>query len=148
MDFLPLIQASLVKILRSHWSVQAIILTDRTGLTMLSLSRDEETKNHMTGMGALASALFCGAAAQGQDLLGNLEITISEFEEGKILLKGTGPGIIVVITNHRAALSKIRTAMKRHGSEVQQILELQGADKTEQVTTADDLSKVLDILDI
>ena len=60
---------------------------------------------------------------------------------------GTGPGIIVVIANHRAALSKIRTAMKRHGTEVQQILEQQAADKTEQVATADDLTKALDLLD-
>ncbi|MHA1169322.1 MAG: hypothetical protein ACTSRU_15965 [Candidatus Hodarchaeales archaeon] len=147
MDFLPLIQASLVKILRSHWSVQAIILTDRTGLTMLSLSRDKDTRNHMAGMGALASALFCGAAAQGQDLLGNLEITISEFKEGKILLKGTGPGIIVVITSHRAALNKIRVAMKRYGAEVQKILEQQSAGRTDENDTADNLSKALDLLD-
>ncbi|MHA2298495.1 MAG: roadblock/LC7 domain-containing protein [Candidatus Hodarchaeales archaeon] len=123
MDYLPLVQTILVKVLKSERLIQAVLLTDRTGLIILSVSKEQRVGAHALGMGSLASALFCGADAQGKDLLGNLEMSISEFIDGKIFLMGTGPkAIMVVISGKLASIKKIRRSMKRYSGNIQQLL--------------------------
>ena len=122
-DLIPQIQKYLVKILKSERMVQSVVLTDSTGLTLTSVSKDKEVISHSSAIGSLACALYSGSAAHGQDLLGNLELMLSEYKDGKIFLKKIQRNaIIVVVTKIRANLYKIRYAMKRYGKEISALL--------------------------
>ncbi|MFW9993491.1 MAG: roadblock/LC7 domain-containing protein [Candidatus Odinarchaeota archaeon] len=150
MDYLPLIQSDLIKVLKSERLIQAVILTDRTGLVILTASKDERAGTHAIGLGALASALFSGMANQGSELLGDLELTISEFADGKIFLIGTGPkAIMAVIAKKQASVSRIRRAMKLYSKSIQQQLATHGPDeeRKSKKIAKDRLSQALDLLD-
>jgi len=108
----------LVKVLRSHGSVVVVILADRTGLTISRVARllVKETlgEYELESIGAIGSAVFMGASEQGNTLsLGELDLMIAEFGEGKILTSSCGPsGILITVTDDRSQLGLIRMQMK------------------------------------
>lgn len=146
MDVLPLIQTKLVKVLRAERTIQAVILTDRTGLVLISVTKNQQSDS-LIGMGALASALYLGTEAQGESSFGDLDLTASEFRDGKIFLKGCGTAIMVVLTKNLASIKKVRTAMKRISIEIEELLK--GAEPVKSmVDDIKSISRVLDELNI
>ncbi|MHA2364438.1 MAG: roadblock/LC7 domain-containing protein [Candidatus Hodarchaeales archaeon] len=108
----------LTKIQRSHTSVAVTILGDRTGLTIARVARllVKETLGEydLESIGAIGSAVFMGASEQGNTLsLGDLELMIAEFGEGKILTSQCGlHGILIVVTDDSTQLGLIRMQLK------------------------------------
>lgn len=146
MDVLPLIQSKLVRVLKAERTIQAVILTDRTGLVLLSVTKNQKSDS-LVGMGALASALYLGTEAQGVGSFGDLDLTASEFKDGKIFLKGCGATIMVVLTKNLASIKKIRITMKRISIEIEELLKSAEPIK-KAIEDVESISRVLDSLDI
>ena len=112
------IHKELTKLLKSDTSIKVTLLGDRTGLTIARASRllVSETMGafDLESIGAIASAVFCGAAEQGSALtLGGLGLMLAEFTDGKILTAQSGErGVLVVVAESDAQLGLIRVRMK------------------------------------
>jgi predicted regulator of Ras-like GTPase activity (Roadblock/LC7/MglB family) len=112
------IHRELTRLLKSDTSIKVTLLGDRTGLTIARASRllVSETMGafDLESIGAIASAVFCGAAEQGSALaLGGLGLMLAEFTDGKILTAEVGTrGVLVVVAESDAQLGLIRVRMK------------------------------------
>ena len=126
----------LSKIIKSESGIKKVILVDRTGLTIASVSKFSYFPADVDGIGAIASAVFCASEEQGKNLeLGNLEIVTSEFMGGTIFASSCGPkGVLTLISDPDINIGLIRLILKRSGDELKDILD-------------EFLSETLDIMD-
>ncbi|NVM36861.1 MAG: roadblock/LC7 domain-containing protein [Candidatus Lokiarchaeota archaeon] len=115
----------LSKIIKSESGIKKVILVDRTGLTIASVSKFSYFPADVDGIGAIASAVFCASEEQGKNLeLGNLEIVTSEFMGGKIFASSCGPkGVLTLISDPDINIGLIRLILKRSGDELKEILD-------------------------
>ncbi|MHA2038144.1 MAG: roadblock/LC7 domain-containing protein [Promethearchaeota archaeon] len=115
----------LSKIIKSESGIKKVILVDRTGLTIASVSKFSYFPADVDGIGAIASAVFCASEEQGKNLeLGNLEIVTSEFGGGKIFASSCGPkGVLTLISDPDINIGLIRLILKRSGDELKEILD-------------------------
>ena len=116
----------LSKILKSDVGIKKVILVDRTGLTIASVSNFSYFPANVDGIGAIASAVFGASEEQGKRLdIGDLEIVTSEFSGGKIFVSSCGPkGVITLITDPDINIGLIRLLIKRSGKELKEILDV------------------------
>ncbi|MHA2226797.1 MAG: roadblock/LC7 domain-containing protein [Candidatus Hodarchaeales archaeon] len=123
------INRELTRLLKSDTSVKVTLLGDRTGLTIARASRllVSETMGafDLESIGAIASAVFCGAAEQGSALtLGELGIMLAEFADGKILTAQSGErGVLVVVAESDAQLGLIRVRMKESSEKLSDLMD-------------------------
>ena len=123
------INRELTRLLKSDTSVRVTLLGDRTGLTIARASRllVSETMGafDLESIGAIASAVFCGAAEQGSALtLGELGIMLAEFTDGKILTAQSGErGVLVVVAESDAQLGLIRMRMKESSEKLSNLMD-------------------------
>jgi len=115
----------LPKIIKSVSGIKKVILVDKTGLTIASVSKFSYFPVDIEEIGAIASAVFCASEEQGKNLdLGDLEIVTSEFSEGKIFASSCGPkGVLTLISDPDINIGLIRLMLKRSGDEMKEILD-------------------------
>jgi len=115
----------LSKIIKSESGIKKVILVDRTGLTIASVSKFSYFPSDVDGIGAVTSAVICASEEQGKNLdLGDLEIVTSEFSGGKIFTSSCGPkGIFTLISDPDINIGLIRLMLKRSGDELKEILD-------------------------
>lgn len=115
----------LSKVLNSESGIKKVILVDRTGLTIASVSKFSYFPGDVEGIGAIAGAVFSATEEQGECLkLGGLQIVTSEFSEGKIFSSGCGSSaVIVIISDPDINIGLIRLILVRITAELQEILE-------------------------
>ena len=115
----------LSKVIKSESGIKKVILVDRTGLTIASVSKFSYFPADVDGIGAIASAVFCASEEQGKNLeLGDLEIVTSEFSGGKIFASSCGPkGVLTLISDPDINIGLIRLILKRSGDELKEILD-------------------------
>ena len=105
--------------------IQRVILADKTGLTIAHTSRfafDEEVD--IDGLGAIASAVYLASEQQGSNVeLSTLEVIISEFHNGKILVASCGSSVLCVITESRIQIGMVRQTMKQAAKLIGDILD-------------------------
>jgi len=132
----------LSKIIKSESGIKKVILVDRTGLTIASVSKFSYFPADVDGIGAIASAVFCASEEQGKNLeLGNLEIVTSEFVNGKIFASSCGPkGVLTLISDPDINIGLIRLILKRSGDELKEILDEFLAESPDLVDSGLDLS--------
>ena len=108
----------LSKIIKSESGIKKVILVDRTGLTIASVSKFSYFPSDVDGIGAVTSAVICASDEQGKNLdLGDLEIVTSEFSGGKIFASSYGPkGVIALISDPDINIGLIRLILKRFGA--------------------------------
>ncbi len=114
----------LSKIIKSDGGIKKVILVDRTGLTLASVSKFSYFPADIDGIGAIASAIFSALEYQGKSLRhGDLEIFTSEFSGGKIFATSCGPkGVLTLISDPEINIGLIRLILKRSGDELKEIL--------------------------
>ncbi|MFW9866593.1 MAG: roadblock/LC7 domain-containing protein [Candidatus Thorarchaeota archaeon] len=107
----------LSKIINSERGIEKVILVDRTGLTIASVSKFSYFRTNVHEIGAVASAVFYASEEQGENLeLGDLEMLTSEFSEGKIFVSNFGRKIIIsLISDSDVNIGLIRLILKRSG---------------------------------
>lgn len=139
-DFNKEIYKIISHVLKCDFSVSVVILGDRTGLTIARVSRllVAETMGDydLESIGAIASAVFCGAAEQGVSLsLGELDLMVAEFTEGKILTAQCESGILIVVTDNDTQLGLIRVEMKKSSEKLATIMNQMAGAQTVTTTT-------------
>jgi len=132
----------LSKIIKSESGIKKVILVDRTGLTIASVSKFSYFPADVDGIGAIASAVFCASEEQGKNLeLGDLQIVTSEFINGKIFASSCGPkGVLTLISDPDINIGLIRLILKRSGDELKDILDEFLAESPDLVDSGLDLS--------
>lgn len=110
--------------LKTDIGIKKLMLVDRTGLTIASVSKFSYFPNDMDGIGAIASAVFVACEEQGKNLdIGDLNIVTSEFSGGKIFVSDCGPkGVIALVSDPDINIGLIRLLLKRSRKELKDVL--------------------------
>ena len=115
----------LSKIIKSESGIKKVILVDRTGLTIASISKFSYFPADVDGVGAIMSAVICASEEQGKYLeLGDLEIVTCEFSGGKIFTSSCGPkAALILISDPDINIGLIRLILKRSGDKLKELLD-------------------------
>jgi predicted regulator of Ras-like GTPase activity (Roadblock/LC7/MglB family) len=107
----------LSKIIRSDSGIKKVIVVDRTGLIIASVSKFSYFPTGVDEIGAAVSAVVCASEEQGKNLeLGDLKIITSEFSNGKIFATKFGRKLIIFLISGSAInIGLIRLILKRSG---------------------------------
>ena len=120
------INAILHEIITSDANINHVILADKTGLTLAYSSRFAFDEFETEALGAIASAVYLASEQQGQNVgLNELDIIISEFEDGLILVASCGSTVLCLITDTGVALGMVRRTMKMAAEKIRNILDVE-----------------------
>ncbi|MCH8908212.1 MAG: roadblock/LC7 domain-containing protein [Candidatus Heimdallarchaeota archaeon] len=124
------IQSICHKILVETPGVSRVILADKTGLTLVHLSRFDFDLRDVESMGAIASAVYLASEQQGYNVgLEVMTTLVSEFKEGKILVASCGNAVLCLITDNDVALGMARMTTNQAAQGIENLLdELIGED--------------------
>jgi len=102
--------------------IKHILLADRTGVTLLSHSRNP-WESIMDGMGAIISAVFVASEQQGMSLSsGKLDMVTSEFGKHKVFSMSVGDTILSIITARNVQMGLIRLLLNKYGKAIEDLL--------------------------
>ncbi|MFW9998486.1 MAG: roadblock/LC7 domain-containing protein [Candidatus Hodarchaeota archaeon] len=126
----------LTSIINSAPGLKYALLTDDTGITILSQSKFKFSGHHgisVEKIGAIGSAVFVAGEEQGHILgYGSINLQITEYLEGMIFSMKVGKGVLCVVTDQNAQIGFIRVTMKKWGPMLKTILDRYlKADQTE-----------------
>ena len=115
----------LSEVLNSESGIKKVILVDRTGLTIASVSKFSYFPADVDGIGAIAGAVFSATEEQGESLeLGGLHLVTTEFSGGKIFTSGCGSkAVLTLISDPDINIGLIRLILERFGHELKKILD-------------------------
>jgi len=145
------INSILHEIITSDPLINHVILADKTGLTLAYSSRFAFDEFETEALGAIASAVYLASEQQGTNVgLENLDIIISEFEDGFILVASCGSSVLCLITDAGIQLGLVRRTMKIQSENIRAILDVetkpieakQPVSTPTQVSTAEPTPKV------
>ncbi len=120
------INAILHEIITSDANINHVILADKTGLTLAYSSRFAFDEFETEALGAIASAVYLASEQQGQNVgLAELDIIISEFSDGLILVASCGSTVLCLITDTGVQLGLVRRTMKMAAEKIRNILDVE-----------------------
>jgi predicted regulator of Ras-like GTPase activity (Roadblock/LC7/MglB family) len=120
------INTILHEIITSDANINHVILADKTGLTLAYSSRFAFDEFETEALGAIASAVYLASEQQGQNVgLAELDIIISEFHDGLILVASCGSTVLCLITDTGVALGMVRRTMKIAAEKIRNILDIE-----------------------
>ena len=97
------------KIIKSESGIKKVILTDRTGSTIASVSRFSYFPVDIDTVGAITCANFCTSEQAGKLLgLEDLNLIMCEFTGGKIFSAYAGKGVLTLISDPDMDIGLIR----------------------------------------
>jgi predicted regulator of Ras-like GTPase activity (Roadblock/LC7/MglB family) len=104
--------------------VSRVILADKTGLTLVHISRFDFDLRDVESMGAISSAVYLASEQQGYNV-GMMEMStlVAEFKEGKILVASCGNAVLCLITDNDVALGMARMTVNQAAKQIENILE-------------------------
>ena len=110
----------LKKVFKSQPGIKKVILVDKTGNTIASVSKFSYFSVAVDNIGATTSAIFCANEEQGKNLeLGKLEIITSEFKNGKIFASNfSSDAVLALICDSDINIGLIRLVLARARSEL------------------------------
>lgn len=113
----------LAKIIKADTGIKKVILVDRTGLSIVHVSRITATP--IDSIAAIASAVFLASEYQGESLgFGKPIIVTTEFDNGRILAVSCEKAIIVTIIDKSCPIGLARHSMREVVPEVKRLLNL------------------------
>jgi predicted regulator of Ras-like GTPase activity (Roadblock/LC7/MglB family) len=120
------INAILHETIVSDPNINHVILADKTGLTLAYSSRFAFDEFETEALGAIASAVYLASEQQGQNVgLKELDIIISEFTDGLVLVASCGSTVLCLITDTGVQLGLIRRTMKLAAEKIRNILDVE-----------------------
>ena len=120
------INAILHEIITSDANINHVILADKTGLTLAYSSRFAFDEFETEALGAIASAVYLASEQQGENVgLAELDIIISEFSDGLILVASCGSTVLCLITDTGVQLGMVRRTMKLSAEKIRNILDVE-----------------------
>ena len=81
--------------------VSRVIVADKTGLTLVHISRFDFDLRDVESMGAISSAVYLASEQQGFNVgLEMMTTLVAEFKTGKILVASCGNAVLCLITDN------------------------------------------------
>lgn len=116
----------LTSIINSTPGLKYALLTDDTGITILSQSKfkfSDPNEISVEKIGAIGGAVFVAGEEQGQILgYGGIDLQITEYYEGMIFSMKVGKGVLCICSDKNAQIGFIRAVMKRWAPKISVIL--------------------------
>jgi len=116
----------LTTIINSTLGLKYALLTDDTGITILSQSKfkfSEDNGTSVEKIGAIGGAVFVAGEEQGHILgYGSINLQITEYFEGMIFSMKVGKGVLCIVADKNAQIGFIRAIMKKWGPLIGEIL--------------------------
>ena len=116
----------LIAIINSAPGLKYALLTDDTGITILSQSKFKFSDNNgvsVEKIGAIGGAVFVAGEEQGHILgYGSINLQITEYLEGMIFSMKVGEGVLCIVADKNAQIGFIRATMKKWGPQLGIIL--------------------------
>ncbi len=104
--------------------VSRVILADKTGLTLVHISRFDFDLRDVESMGAISSAVYLASEQQGYNVgLEIMNTLVAEFREGKILVASCGNAVLCLITDNDVALGMARMTINTASTQIEQLLD-------------------------
>ncbi|MHA2249831.1 MAG: roadblock/LC7 domain-containing protein [Candidatus Kariarchaeaceae archaeon] len=104
--------------------VSRVILADKTGLTLVHISRFDFDLRDVESMGAISSAVYLASEQQGYNVgLEEMTTLVAEFREGKILVASCGNAVLCLITDNDVALGMARMTTNQAAKQIEVILD-------------------------
>jgi predicted regulator of Ras-like GTPase activity (Roadblock/LC7/MglB family) len=117
----------LTTIINSAAGLKYALLTDDTGITILSQSKfkfSDQQGISVEKIGAIGGAVFVAGEEQGHILgYGSINLQITEYLEGMIFSMKVGKGVLCVVSDKNAQIGFIRATMKKWSPILKTILD-------------------------
>lgn len=105
--------------------VSRVILADKTGLTLVHISRFDFELRDVESMGAISSAVYLASEQQGFNAgLDEMTTLVAEFKTGKILVADCGNAVLCLITDNDVALGMARMTINQSAREIEALLDV------------------------
>ena len=105
--------------------VSRVILADKTGLTLVHISRFEFDLRDVESMGAISSAVYLASEQQGYNVgLEEMTTLVAEFQAGKILVASCGNAVLCLITDNDVALGMARMTINQAAKQIESLLDI------------------------
>lgn len=100
--------------------VKGVVLSDRTGLSLMAIWRKTVKNMELEGTASLASAMYAAGEKFGDGSLGELDVIALDYMENKvkIFLKGAGRAIIALVTGLQADTTSVKNALRNCSKEI------------------------------
>ena len=116
----------LTAIINSTPGLKYALLTDDTGITILSQSKFKFPDHGgipVEKIGAIGGAVFVAGEEQGHILgYGAIDLQITEYLEGMIFSMKVDKGVLCIVADKHAQIGFIRATMKKWGPLISEIL--------------------------
>jgi predicted regulator of Ras-like GTPase activity (Roadblock/LC7/MglB family) len=113
-------------IINSTPGLKYAIITDDTGITIMSQSKFAFSKNESISVekiGAIGGAVFIAGEEQGHILgYGNINLQITEYFEGMIFSMKVGKGVLCISTDKKVQIGFIIAIMKKWAPRITNVL--------------------------
>ena len=117
----------LTAIINSTPGLKYALLTDDTGITILSQSKFSFSGAQdisVEKIGAIGGAVFTAGEEQGQILgYGNIKTQITEYDNGLIFSVKTGKGVLCLATDLNVQIGFVRALIKKWAPKIATVLE-------------------------
>ena len=111
------------EILYSMQEMMHIIIIDRDGILVTSLSRIEECLEEIGEVSVFSGAMFESAVAQGACMdLGSVEFQLTEYSEGFLFGISVGQGLLTVMTRKSVPIGNVFQVLKQYRDEICSLL--------------------------
>ena len=111
------------EILYSMQEMMHIIIIDRDGILVTSLSRVEECLEEIGEVSVFSGAMFESAVAQGACMdLGSVEFQLTEYSEGFLFGISVGQGLLTVMTRKSVPIGNVFQVLKQYRDEICSLL--------------------------
>jgi predicted regulator of Ras-like GTPase activity (Roadblock/LC7/MglB family) len=113
-------------IINSTPGLKYVIITDDTGITIMSQSKFTFSENESVSVekiGAIGGAVFIAGEEQGHILgYGNISLQITEYFEGMIFSMKVGKGVLCISTDKKVQIGFIIAIMKKWAPKITVVL--------------------------
>ena len=113
-------------IVNSTAGLKHAIIIDESGITILSQSKFAFAKDNeisVEKIGAIGGAVYTAGEEQGQILgYGNMNLQITEYNNGMIYSVRAGKGVLVVATDLNVQIGYIRAILKKWAPQISKVL--------------------------
>jgi len=116
----------LISIINSAPGLKYALLTDDTGITILSQAKFKFSSHNgisVEKIGAIGGAVFVAGEEQGHILgYGSINLQITEYLEGMIFSMKVGKGVLCIVADKNVQIGFIRATMKKWAPHISLIL--------------------------
>lgn len=125
------------EILYSMQEIMHIIIIDRDGILVTSLSRPDESLEEIGELSVFSGAMFESAVAQGACMdIGSVEFQLTEYSDGFLFGISVGQGLLTLMSSKSVPIGNVFQVLKQFRDEICSLLsnyEISDAPLTDEI---------------